>query len=111
MANDETSVRPGAGGGAWLTQPGRLLRLAGSLLAAAFVVALLRFVALGVEDSLGTAFQLVITIGYGTYVDQSAWTKVAAVTAGVGWLLLAAATLALLLRTIRTALLALGRDR
>ena len=65
MANDETSARPSGGGSAWLTQPGRLLRLGGSLLAAAFFVALLRFVALGVEDSLGTAFQLVITIGYG----------------------------------------------
>ena len=111
MANDETSVRPGAGGGAWLTQPGRLLRLAGSLLAAAFVVALLRFVALGVEDAPGAAFQLVNTIGYGTDVDQSAWTKGAAVAAGLGWLLLGVAIVVILLRALGTVLLGWSRNR
>lgn len=111
MANDETSVRPGGGGGAWLTQPGRLLRLAGSLLTAAFVVALLRFVALGVEDALGTAFELVNTVGYGTDVDQSAWTKVAAVAAGLGWLLLGVAVVVILLRAVGTALLGWSRSR
>lgn len=111
MANDDASVGTDGTGGAWLAQPGRLLRLAGSLLAAAFVLAWGRFMALGVEDALGTAFQLVNTIGYGTDVDQSAWTKVAAVAAGLGWLLLGVAVVVILLRAVGTALLGWSRNR